>query len=65
LPSYLGWPRNPPPSCGLLPVHPRVQRHHFALIRSSATSDSGIRRIVELLEKDAARVLADSALPTA
>jgi DNA-binding transcriptional LysR family regulator len=48
----------------LLPVHPRVQRHHFALTRSSATSDPGIRRIVELLEEHAARLLADSALPT-
>ena len=48
----------------LLPVHPRVQRHHFALTRSSATSDPGIARIVELLEEHAARLLADSALPT-
>ena len=53
-----------PPRARLLPLHPRVQRHHFALTRSSATSDSGIRRIVELLEEHAARLLADPALPT-
>ena len=53
-----------PPRARLLPLHPRVQRHHFALTRSSATSDSGIRRIVELLDEHAARLLADPALPT-
>jgi DNA-binding transcriptional LysR family regulator len=54
----------PTPGLRLLPLHPHVQRHHFALIRSSATSDSGIRRIVELLEEHAARALAGPALPT-
>jgi DNA-binding transcriptional LysR family regulator len=50
------------PTAGLrmLPVHPRVERHHFALTRSSAAGDSGIRRIVELLEEHATRLLADS-----
>jgi DNA-binding transcriptional LysR family regulator len=54
----------PTPGLRLLPVHPRVQRHHFALTRSSATSDSGLRRIVELLDEHAAGRLADAALPT-
>ncbi len=54
----------PTPELRLLPVHPRVQRRHFALTRSSATSDSGTRRIIELVEEHAARVLAASALPT-
>jgi DNA-binding transcriptional LysR family regulator len=53
----------PTPGLRLLPVHPHVQRHHFALTRSSATSDSGIRRIVELLQQHAARLL-EPALPT-
>ena len=53
----------PAPGLRLLAVHPRVQRHHFALMRSSATSDSGIRRIVELVEEHAARQLAEPALP--
>jgi DNA-binding transcriptional LysR family regulator len=54
----------PTPGLRLLPLHPRVQRHHFALTRSAATSDAGIRRIVELLDEHAARLLADPALPT-
>ena len=54
----------PTPGLRLLPVHPRVQRHHVALTRSSATSDSGIRRIVELFEEHAVRLLAEPALPT-
>ncbi len=33
----------------LLPLHPPVERHHFALTRRSAGSDPGIGRIVELL----------------
>jgi DNA-binding transcriptional LysR family regulator len=48
----------------LMPLHPRVQRHHFALVRSSATGDAGMRRIVEQLEDHASRLLADPALPT-
>jgi DNA-binding transcriptional LysR family regulator len=52
----------PAPGLRLLPVHPRVQRHHFALTRSSATSDSGLRRIVELLDEHATRLLAEPAL---
>jgi DNA-binding transcriptional LysR family regulator len=55
---------HPTPGLRLLPVHPRVERHHFAVTRSSATSDAGIRRIVGLLAEHAARLLAGSALPT-
>jgi DNA-binding transcriptional LysR family regulator len=47
----------------LLPVHPAVERHHFALARRSARSDAGIRRIVELLQHNAFRVL-DQSPPT-
>jgi DNA-binding transcriptional LysR family regulator len=45
----------------LLPVHPAVERHHFALARRSASGDAGIRRIVELLESNALRVVDESA----
>jgi DNA-binding transcriptional LysR family regulator len=43
----------------LLPVHPRVERHHFALTRRSARSDPGLRRILELLKDNATRRLGE------
>jgi DNA-binding transcriptional LysR family regulator len=46
-----------PEGLRLLPVHPPVERHHFALTRRSARSDPGIRRIVELLTDTATRLL--------
>jgi DNA-binding transcriptional LysR family regulator len=46
-----------PEGLQLLPVHPPVERHHFALTRRSARSDAGIRRIVELLKDNATRLL--------
>src|SRR5262245_50081668 len=49
--------RGLPKGLQLLPVHPAVERHHFALARRSARSDAGIRRIVELLEHNARRIL--------
>ena len=49
--------RRVPEGLQLLPVHPRVERHHFALARRSARSDAGIRRIVELLEHNATQAL--------
>jgi DNA-binding transcriptional LysR family regulator len=49
--------RGLPEGLQLLPVHPAVERHHFALARRSARSDPGIRRIVELLKDNALRVL--------
>jgi DNA-binding transcriptional LysR family regulator len=54
--------RGLPEGLQLLPVHPAVGRHHFALARRSARSDAGIRRIVERLEHHALRVL-DQSLP--
>ena len=48
----------------LLPVHPPVERHHFALTRRSAASDPGMRRIVALLKDNATRLLAPQALVT-
>jgi DNA-binding transcriptional LysR family regulator len=49
--------RGLPEGLQLLPVHPAVERHHFALARRSARTDAGIRRIVELLTHHALRVL--------
>jgi DNA-binding transcriptional LysR family regulator len=49
--------RGLPEGLRLLPVHPAVERHHFALARRSARSDAGIRRIMELLEHHALRAL--------
>jgi DNA-binding transcriptional LysR family regulator len=49
-----------PEGLQLQPVHPAVERHHFALARRSARSDAGIRRIVELLKHNALRVLDQS-----
>ncbi len=46
-----------PEGLRLLPIHPPVQRHHFALTRRSAQSDPGIRRIVELLDDNATQLL--------
>jgi DNA-binding transcriptional LysR family regulator len=42
-----------PEGVRLLPVHPLVERHHFALTRRSADSDPGLRRIVETLKDNA------------
>jgi DNA-binding transcriptional LysR family regulator len=53
--------RGLPEGLQLLPVHPGVERHHFAVTRRSARSDAGIRRIVELLEHNALRVVDQSA----
>jgi DNA-binding transcriptional LysR family regulator len=50
-----------PEGVQLLPVHPAVERHHFALARRSARGDAGIQRIVELLERNALHVLEPSA----
>jgi DNA-binding transcriptional LysR family regulator len=55
--------RGLPDGVQLRPVHPAVERHHFALARRSARSDPGIRRIVEILEDNARRVIEHS--PTA
>jgi DNA-binding transcriptional LysR family regulator len=52
--------RGLPEGLRLLPVHPAVNRHHFALARRSARSDAGIRRIVELLKSNALRRLDQS-----
>ena len=52
-PDALGLPEG----VQLLPVHPPVERHHFALTRRSSRSDPGIRRIVERLHDNAARLL--------
>jgi DNA-binding transcriptional LysR family regulator len=52
--------RGLPEGLQLLPVHPAVERHHFALVRRSARSDAGIRRILELLKHNALRVLDQS-----
>ena len=49
-----------PEGLQLLPVHPTVERHHFALVRRSARSDPGIRRIVDLLKDNALRALDQS-----
>jgi DNA-binding transcriptional LysR family regulator len=49
-----------PEGVQLLPVHPAVERHHFALARRSARSDAGIRRIVDLLELNALEALDQS-----
>ena len=46
-----------PEGLRLLPIHPPVERHHFALTRRSAQSDPGIRRIVELLDDNATQLL--------
>jgi DNA-binding transcriptional LysR family regulator len=53
-----------PEGLQLLPVHPPVERYHFALTRRSARSDAGICRIVELLEDNATRVLALTSITT-
>jgi DNA-binding transcriptional LysR family regulator len=45
------------PGVTLLPLDRPVQRHHFALTRRSARSDAGIRRIVRLLQDNAAQLL--------
>ena len=47
-----------PDGLRLLPLHRPVRRHHFALTRLSARSDAGISRILELLEDNATRLLA-------
>jgi DNA-binding transcriptional LysR family regulator len=47
-----------PDGLRLLPLHRPIERHHFALTRLSARSDAGIRRILELLEDNATRILA-------
>ena len=52
--------RGLPEGLQLLPVHPAVNRHHFALARRSARSDAGIRRIVEILKQNALRALDQS-----
>jgi DNA-binding transcriptional LysR family regulator len=52
--------RGLPEGLQLRPVHPPVERHHFALARRSARSDSGIRRIVDALKQNALRVLDES-----
>jgi DNA-binding transcriptional LysR family regulator len=49
--------RGIPEGLQLRPVHPGVERHHFAVARRSARSDTGLGRIVELLERNALRVL--------
>ena len=49
--------RSVPEGVQLRPVHPAVERHHFALGRHSAGSDAGVRRIVELLRHNAVRAL--------
>jgi DNA-binding transcriptional LysR family regulator len=57
--------RRLPDGVRLLPVHPAVERHHFALVRRSARGDAGIRRIVELLERNARRSVDQSPTATA
>jgi DNA-binding transcriptional LysR family regulator len=57
--------RGLPEGLQLLPVHPAVERHHFVLARRSARNDAGIRRIVELLEHNALRVIDQSPPATA
>jgi DNA-binding transcriptional LysR family regulator len=57
--------RRLPDGVRLLPVHPAVERHHFALVRRSARGDAGIRRIVELLERTARRSVDQSPTATA
>jgi DNA-binding transcriptional LysR family regulator len=52
--------RGLPDRLRLHPVHPAVERHHFALARRSARSDAGVRRIVELLRHNAVRALDQS-----
>jgi hypothetical protein len=39
------------------PVHPPVERHHFAYTRRFARHDPGICRIVDLLKDTAIRIL--------
>jgi DNA-binding transcriptional LysR family regulator len=55
-----------PDGLRLLPLHRPVERHHFALTRLSARGDAGIRRILESLEDNATRLLAQqsTAKPT-
>jgi DNA-binding transcriptional LysR family regulator len=57
--------RRLPDGVRLLPLHPKVERHHFALARRSARSDPGIRRIVELLTHRAPQVLDQPSPPMA
>ncbi len=57
--------RGLPEGLQLLPVHPAVERHHFALARRSARSDTGIHRIVEVLKHHALRVIEHSPPPMA
>jgi DNA-binding transcriptional LysR family regulator len=52
--------RGLPEGVQLHPLHPAVERHHFALARRSARADPGIRRIVELLEHHAPRAVEQS-----
>jgi LysR substrate binding domain/Transposase len=47
-----------PDGLRLLPLHRPVERHHFALTRLSARSDPSMNRILELLEDNATRLLA-------
>ena len=49
--------RGLPEGLRLLPIHPAVERHHFALARRSARSDAGIRRITQILQRHALRAL--------
>ena len=53
--------RGRPDGVQLLPVHPAVERHHFALTRRSARSDPGLHRIVERLEHNALRAVDQTA----
>ncbi len=53
-----------PEGLRLQPLQQPVQRHHFALIRRSSRNDAGIRRIVELLEDNANRLVAEMAADT-
>jgi len=53
-----------PEGLRLQPLQQPVQRHHFALIRRSSYNDAGIRRILELLEDNASRLVAQTAADT-
>ena len=46
------------------PQYDTVQQHHFALIRRFSRKDAGIRRILELLEDNASRLVAETAADT-
>jgi len=53
-----------PEGLRLQPLQQPVQRHHFALIRRSSYNDAGIRRILELLQDNASRLVAQTAADT-